>query len=227
MMVSANLEHDAFLTDARNRMVDSQIRPNRVSDPRILDSMRGLPRERFLPAAAWPLAYADQNVPLDGGRVLLQPMVLARLLQAAMPLPDEAVLVVAAGTGYSAALLAAMGCKVIALEASASLLEMGKSVLSAVAPSVTLVTGALGLGWPSAAPYDLILVDGAVPEIPALLAGQLNRDSGRLVTIVRDTDHSSHAVQAEPTPAGVSVRALFDCQAPVLPGFAMAPVFQF
>jgi protein-L-isoaspartate(D-aspartate) O-methyltransferase len=189
--------------------------------------MRNLPRERFLPDAVRSLAYADQNVPLGGGRVLLQPMVLARLLQAAMPLSEETVLVVAAGTGYSAALLAAMGCNVTALEESAALLDRAKPVLAAVAPSVTLVTGALASGWPAAAPYDLILVDGAVPEVSALLASQLNRDGGRLVTIIRESEHSGHAVQAEPTPAGVSVRALFDCQSPVLPGFATAPVFQF
>jgi protein-L-isoaspartate(D-aspartate) O-methyltransferase len=226
-MASTNREHDAFLTDARNHMVDSQVRPNRVSDQRILDGMRTLPRERFLPDAAWPLAYADQNVPLGGGRVLLQPMVLARMLQAVMPLLGETVLVVAAGAGYSAALLAAMGCKVTALEESAALLNLAKPALAAVAPSVTLAAGALASGWPSAAPYDLIVIDGAVPENPALLAGQLNRDNGRLVTIVRESDHSGHAVQAEPTLAGISVRALFDCQAPVLPGFATAPVFQF
>jgi len=226
-MASTNLEHAAFLTDARNHMVDSQVRPNRVSDQRILDGMRSIPRERFLPDAAWPLAYADQNVPLGGGRVLLQPMVLARMLQAVMPLPGETVLVVAAGAGYSAALLAAMGCKVTALEESAALLELAKRALAAVAPSVTLVTGALASGWPSAAPYDLVVIDGAVPEIPTLLASQLNRDTGRLVTIARESDHFGHAVQAEPTPAGISVRALFDCQAPVLPGFATSPVFQF
>jgi protein-L-isoaspartate(D-aspartate) O-methyltransferase len=226
-MASTNLEQDAFLTDARNRMVDSQVRPNRVSDPRILDAMRTLPRERFLPDAVRSLAYADQNVPLGGGRVLLQPMVLARMLQAAMPLPEEKVLVVAAGTGYSAALLAAMGCKVTALEGSSALLDRAKPVLAAVAPSVTLVTGALASGWPAAAPYDLILVDGAVPEVPALLAGQLDRGCGRLVTIIRESEHSGHAVQAEPTPGGISVRALFDCQSPVLPGFATAQVFQF
>src|ERR1700676_3904148 len=101
-------QNDAFLADARNRMVDSQIRPNKVSDPRILDAMRHLPRERFLPDTQLALAYADQNVPLGGGRVLLQPLALARLVQAAEPMPAEKVLVVAAGTGYSAALFAAL-----------------------------------------------------------------------------------------------------------------------
>jgi protein-L-isoaspartate(D-aspartate) O-methyltransferase len=219
--------HNAFLTDARNRMVDSQIRPNKVSDTRILDAMRRLPRERFLPASQVALAYADQTVPLAGGRVLLQPMVLARLVQIATPSPGEVVLIVGAGAGYSAALFAAMGCTVTALENSAALLDLARPALAAVAPTVTLVSGPLPSGWQAGAPYDLILIDGAVPEVPAALATQLNRETGRLLTIISAGDHSGRAVQAEPTGAGVSVRALFDCRCAVLPDFAPAPVFAF
>ncbi len=216
-----------FLVAARQRMVDSQIRPNRVTDPRILDAMRRLPRERFLPATLLALAYADQNVPLGDGRVLLQPMVLARLLQAAEPSPNEKVLVVGAGTGYSAALLAMLGCAVTALESSAALLDLARPALAAVAASVAVVSGPLPSGWPAGAPYDLILIDGAVPEIPPAVASQAARETGRLLAIIRDGGHTGHAVRAEPTPAGVSARALFDCQCPVLPGFAAAPVFEF
>ena len=226
-------QYDAFLIDARNRMVDSQIRPNRVSDWRILDAMRHLPRERFLPDAQLALAYADQNVPLGGGRVLLQPMALARLLQAAAPSAGEKALVVGAATGYSAALLAALGCEVTALEEPGVLFDLAKDALAAVAPGVLLVSGPLPAGWPAGAPYDLILIDGAVPEVPAAVASQLNRETGRLLTIVGPngmsggTSRSSLAVHAEPTPAGVSVRALFDCRSPVLPPFAVAPAFEF
>jgi len=215
------------LTDARKRMVDSQIRPNRVSDPRILAAMRHLPRERFLATSLEALAYADQTVKLGFGRVLLQPMVLARLLQAAEPSPGDKVLVVGAGTGYSAAVLAECGCAVTALEDSAALYARAKSVLAELAPSVALISGPLPAGWPQDAPYDLILIDGAVPAVPATVANQLNRDSGRLVTIISEGAHAGHAVQAEPTSAGVSVRPLFDCLCPVVPGFAPAPAFEF
>ena len=105
-----------FLADARNHMVDSQIRPNRVSDPRILAAMRHLPRERFLPPSLASRAYVDEDVPLANGRALMEPMVLARLLQFAAPAEGERVLVVAAGTGYGSAVLAACGCRVFALE---------------------------------------------------------------------------------------------------------------
>ncbi len=226
--------HDDFLIDARNRMVDSQLRPNKVSDPRILDAMRRLPREQFLPAPLLARAYADDNVPLGGGRVLLQPMVLARLMQAAMPLPGEKALVIGSGTGYSAALLAAMGCEVTALEENPTLLALAKPVLERLAPGVTLVSGPPLAGWAANAPYDLILIEGAVPEVPGVLGGQLNRETGRLLTIVVPggavsgvNTASGHAAQATPTQGGVSVRALFDCVCPMLPGFATAPVFEF
>jgi protein-L-isoaspartate(D-aspartate) O-methyltransferase len=230
---AASVHSDAFLTDARNRMVDSQVRPNRVSDPRILDAMRLLPRERFLPDAQLALAYADQNVPLGAGRVMLQPLALARLVQAAEPLPGEKVLVAAAGTGYSAALFAALGCDVTALEEPGVLLDIARTSLAALAPTVRLVSGSLSAGWPAGAPYDIILIDGAVPEVPANIAGQLNRQAGRLLTIVGATagrgggQRTGLAVHAEPTPAGVSVRALFDCICPILPSFAVAPAFEF
>jgi protein-L-isoaspartate(D-aspartate) O-methyltransferase len=233
---TANALPESFLLDARNRMVDSQIRPNKVSDPRILEAMRHLPRERFLPAALLALAYSDQNVPLGGGRVLLQPLPLARLVQTAAPVPGDKVLVVAAGGGYSAALFAALGCDVTALEEPGTLLDLARSALGAVAPAVRVVSGPLAAGWPSGAPYDIILIDGAVPEVSANVAGQLNRQTGRLVTIVGPaagsgaaylTGRNGLAVQAEPTPAGVSLRALFDCLCPILPGFAPAPAFEF
>jgi protein-L-isoaspartate(D-aspartate) O-methyltransferase len=222
--------NDAFLADARNRMVDSQIRPNRVADPRILDAMRHLPRERFLPPAQLALAYADQNVPLGGGRVLLQPMALARLLQAAEPVGGEKALVVGGGPGYTAALLAAIGCQVTALEEPGTLLDFARDALGQVAQGVEVVSGPLPAGWPAGAPYGLIVIDGAVPEVPTALASQLDREYGRLLTIITPngmTNRTGLAVQAEPTPAGVSVRPLFDCSCPVLPAFALAPAFEF
>jgi len=222
----ATPRHDDFLTDARNRMVDSQIRPNKVSDPRILDAMRHLPREMFLPEGLRALAYSDQNVPLGNGRVLLQPMVLARLVQAAEALPNETALVIAAGTGYSAALLAAIGCKVTALESGGASLP-AKSALAAAAPLVTSETGSLREGWPAGGPYDIILIDGAVSEVPSALASQLRHGSGRLLTIIRNSEHTGYAVQAEPTQAGISVRQLFDCVCPLLPEFVPAPTFKF
>lgn len=215
---------DDFTNDARKRMVDSQIRPNKVTDPRILAAMRTLPRHRFLPGSLQAQAYSDQNVHLGGGRVMVQPMVLARLLQAAEPVTGETVLVV--GTGYTAAVLANLGCAVTLLEESEALAQVTREALSNTAPSVTVVAGSLTGFWPSGAPYDLIVIEGAVAELPAVAGTRLKRDGGRLIGILGG-GRTSQAVRAEPTSAGLSSRALFDCVCPVLPAFAAAPAFAF
>jgi protein-L-isoaspartate(D-aspartate) O-methyltransferase len=160
------MQADIF-TAARKHMVDSQIRPNKVTDPRILTAMRHIPRERFLPQNVQALAYADEDVPLGNGRFLLEPMVMAKLLQAASLQEQERVLVVGAGIGYGAAVLAACGCRVTALEEDPSLFATAESVLATEAPGVMLVCGPLRDGWAANAPYDLVLIEGAVPEIPA------------------------------------------------------------
>ena len=222
--MATQAEHFA---DARNCMVDSQIRPNRVIDPRILSAMRRLPRERFLPANVWPLAYADEDVPLGNGRFMLEPMVLAKLLQAANLRDNERVLVVGAGTGYGAAVLAACGCRVTALEDDPALLAIARGVLPAEAPSVTVVTGPLDAGWPANGPYDLILIEGAVPEIPAALAAQTHQGNGRLLAAIHAEGRATQAVIAEATAFGVSISTLFDCGTPPIPSLRKAPVFAF
>ena len=213
--------------EARNCMVDSQIRPNRVTDPRILSAMRRLPRERFLPSDVWSLAYADEDVPLGNGRFMLEPMVLARLLQAANLRDNERVLVVGAGTGYDAAVLAACGCRVTALEEDSSLLTIARAVLPVEAPGVTVVSGPLADGWPAGGPYDLILIEGAVAAIPPALAAQTHRETGRILAAIHQDGGITQAVIAEATPAGVSVSPLFDCATPPIPSLRKAHVFAF
>jgi protein-L-isoaspartate(D-aspartate) O-methyltransferase len=213
--------------NARTCMVDSQIRPNRVSDPRILAAMRRLPRERFLPANVQSLAYADEDVPLGNGRYMMEPMVLAKLLQAATLLGNERVLVVAAGTGYGAAVLAACGCRVTALEEDPALLSIAADALAVEAPGVTLVSGPLAAGWPSQAPYDLILIEGAVPAIPPALSNQLHQETGRILTAISRDRGITQAVQAEATASGVGLCALFDCGTPEIPSLKSAPAFAF
>jgi len=208
-------------------MVDSQIRPNRVIDPRIIGAMRRVPRELFLPAEAVSLAYADQEVPVGNQRMMPQPMVIARLIQLAAPQPGEHALVVAAGTGYGAAILAASGPRVTALEEDPAQLTIARRVLPEVAPKVSLVSGPLAAGWPGEAPYDIILLEGAVPAIPMALAKQLRIDTGRLVTVVCTGGRTSQAVLAEATTAGLRAQPMFDCPAPELPSLRPAAVFVF
>jgi protein-L-isoaspartate(D-aspartate) O-methyltransferase len=216
-----------LFADARKNMVDSQIRPNRVSDPRILAAMRRIPRERFLPPAVLSLAYADEDVPLGNGRYLMEPMVLAKLLQAAMLREHERVLVVGAGTGYSAAVLVACGCRVVALEEDPALLAIAEAVLPAEAPGVTLVSGPLGAGWQSHAPYDMILIEGAVPEVPPALGAQLHQETGRLLTAICRDGQATRAIQAEANGGSLGISAIFDCGTPPIPSLRRAPVFEF
>lgn len=213
--------------EARSRMVDSQVRPNKVTDARIIAAMRTLPRERFVPAAQAATAYVDSDVPVGGGRVLMEPMVLARLIQIAAPRSGERALVVASGTGYGAAVLAACGAHVTAVEDDAAMLALAGIVLPALAPSVTQVSGPLAAGWAASAPYDLILIEGAVEEIPPALAAQLNPTGGRLVGVLRPVGRVGQGVIARPGGAALVAMPVFDCATATLPGMRARTGFVF
>jgi protein-L-isoaspartate(D-aspartate) O-methyltransferase len=218
---------DDLFAEARTHMVDSQLRPNKVTDPRILGAMRRLPRERFLPAALAARAYTDEDVPLGGGRYLIEPMVLARLLQLAAIANGEQVLVVGAGSGYGAAVAAACGGRVTALEEDPALLDLGRSVLAELAPAVTLVSGKLAAGWPAGAPYDVVLIEGAIYRIPPAVEAQVRAGSGRLVGVLCGAGRTCQAVLAEHSSTGLRAQPIFDCATPPLPMLIPAPAFQF
>ena len=214
---------------ARNNMVDGQVRPNKVTDPRVLDAMRSLPRELFVPPALSALAYVDEDLDLGGGRVLMEPMVIARLVQLARARPGERALVIASGTGYGAALLAACGCAVTALEEDEALLAIAQPVLARLAPGVRVVRGGLAAGLMQSEPWDIIMIEGAVAAIPPALAGQLAA-AGRLVTVI-STGGGGRAVLGEPAGTAdaprLKLREVFDCNTPMLPSLRPAPAFVF
>ena len=213
---------------ARALMVDGQVRPNKVNDPRIIAAMRALPRERFVPAAQASLAYSDEDVKLGGGRVLLEPMVIGRLVQIAAVREGEKVLVVASGPGYGAALLAACGADVTAVEQDPALLAMARAVLPQVAPGVKLMEGPVAEGWKAGGPYDVILVEGAVPEIPEALAGQLRGDGSRLLAVLKPAGRMGQAVLCTRAGGGrMNPAPVFDCATPVLPMLQREPGFVF
>ncbi|HYZ62140.1 MAG TPA: protein-L-isoaspartate O-methyltransferase [Acetobacteraceae bacterium] len=215
---------------ARDHMVDGQIRPNKVVDPRIIRAMRTLPRERFLPPALASQAYIDEDLPLPGGRNFMEPLVLARLVQLARIRQGERVLVVGAGAGYGAAVLASCGAIVTALEEDEALLAAARQVLPSVAPEVTIQPGPLQAGAPG--PWDAILIEGAVPEIPAPIGAQLEPHRGRLVTVLAQVEGLGQGVLAEPINPGDPSPVLraapqFDCATPFLPQFRKRPGFTF
>jgi protein-L-isoaspartate(D-aspartate) O-methyltransferase len=207
---------------AREKMVDSQVRPSLAHDSRVISAMRTLPREAFAPSGAF--AYADADIDLGQGRYMLSPLVTARLAQLVMATNPAHVLVVGAGSGYTAALLEACGAQVVALEEEP---RLGTGALARVAPKVEVVTGKLAAGWPAAGPYDAILIEGAVPAIPEIFAAQLTK-GGRLVTILADQDEPAglgRGVVAEASSKGFAVVKMFDCTARILPCFRRAPEF--
>jgi protein-L-isoaspartate(D-aspartate) O-methyltransferase len=214
-------------SEARRWMVDGQIRPNRVTDARLLDALRTLPRERFVPAVAASLAYADEEVPLPGGRAIMRPMVLARLLQLVAVRPDERVLVICPGTGYGAALLARLGARVVAVEPDAALREQADRALAEEAPgSIRLEAGDPTQGFAAAAPYDVILVGGEIPAVPEALAAQLV-EGGRLVAVLGEGRGRGRAVLGRRIGGHLSLAPAFDAAVSPLPAFQPSPGFVF
>jgi len=205
----------------RALMVDSQVRPNQVSDARVISAMRALPREAFGPPNA--RVYADADIALGGGRYLLAPMTIARLTQLVLRNNPKTILVIGAGAGYGAAILAAAGASVTALESDPAL---DTGALRKFAPGVTSATGPLHEGFAPGGPYDAIFIEGAVAEIPSALATQL-APGGRLVTILADQGSLGRAVVAESRGQGFAMVKVFDCTARILPEFQPAPAFVF
>jgi protein-L-isoaspartate(D-aspartate) O-methyltransferase len=220
----------ADTAEARRRMVDGQLRPNRVTDPRLVAAMLDIPREAFLPPSLAARAYTDEDVPLPGGRVLTEPMVLARLLQLLALRDGDRALLIAAGTGYAAAVAAACGARVLALEEDRALLDIARRTLPrhAAPGAVTVVEGPLTAGHPSGAPYDAILIEGEVPEIPSAIADQL-AEGGRLATVLAASARgvSSRAVLGRRIGGVFSIADAFDCATPPLPAFRPPPRFVF
>ncbi len=214
---------------ARRMMVDSQVRTSDVTDQRIIAAMLDLPRERFVPERNASLAYLDLDVAVTAGtpaRRLLKPMVLAKLVQAAEIGPQDRVLDVACGTGYSTALLARLARDVVALEEDVTLARHARENLAAVgAVNAEVVSGALPDGWQARAPYDVIFVNGAAEVVPDRLLRQL-APGGRLVGVV-GRPPASKAVLYLASGGQASALPIFDAAAPPLPGFAEPPAFVF
>ncbi len=215
----------------RKNMVESQVRPSDVTDRRIIRAMLDLPREAFVPERVRSLAYMDGSVQLtpagdDARRALLPARVFAKLVQAAEIGPTSAVLDVGTATGYSAAVLARLAGQVVALDCDSALLSVAREVLPTVdAAKVQVVEGSLTEGWPSAAPYDAILVEGAIETVPQALLEQL-KDGGRLVAIVGgETPGRATVWQRDNATFGVT--EIFDAAANVLPGFEKKHAFAF
>ena len=215
------------LGDARRAMVDSQLRPCRVRDETLLATMAEIPRELFVPEDGRDLAYVDEDMPIGGGRLLMEPAVFARMVQEAGIGPGDVVLDLGCGTGYSAIVLGRMARAVVAVD---SLPEMTAEAARIGAElgqdNVVFETGPLADGWPDQAPYDVVFVDGAVRRVPDALAAQL-APGGRLCAVERPDEGPGRAVLVVESGGCVSRRRLFDANVPLLPEFAADGGFVF
>lgn len=210
--------------DARRRMVDGQLRPNKVTDPRLLEAVRDLPRERFLPPALRARAYVDEDVALPGGRAMTEPMVVARLVQLLEPRPGDRALVVGAGTGYGAAVLARMGAAVTAVEEDGALAAIAREAFAACLPPAAV---RLADRLPSEGEsFDAVLVEGEVPAVPEGVSGLL-AEGGRLATVVGAGRRNGVAVLGRRLGGAFTVSPVFDCAVAALPGFAAPARFVF
>jgi protein-L-isoaspartate(D-aspartate) O-methyltransferase len=213
----------------RQRMVDNQLRPSDVSDHRVLRAFLDVPRETFVAASEAPFAYTDRELLMAvavPGRRMMEPVRLARLV-GALPLgPDAKAMVVGCGTGYSAAILSRLAGSVVAVEETPALAALAREKLKAGGVSnVAVLEGKLTEGCPAQAPYDAILVDGAVETMPDALVAQL-KPRGILATIERD-DRLSRAMLYERIGAEPTKWPRFDAYATLLPGFERPRAFVF
>jgi protein-L-isoaspartate(D-aspartate) O-methyltransferase len=226
----------------RRAMVDGQVRTNDVTNLGLIDAMLEIPREAFVPAHLAALAYLDRDIELQAGngaaRYLLKPVVTARLIQAADIGKTDRVLVVGSATGYSAAVTSRLAGAVVALEEDAALAEAAQDTLRRLGfVTVTPAIGPLVGGWPAAAPFDAIVVEGGVEAMPDALFAQLS-EGGRLVAVMYGGAGNGQGEGPAQGRVGkatlfrsvrgeVGGRPLFDCAAPLLPGFKKAPAFVF
>jgi protein-L-isoaspartate(D-aspartate) O-methyltransferase len=207
----------------RRAMVASQLRTTGVADARVLAAVGEVPRENFMPEGRAAMAYADTSVPLGGGRELSPPMATARLLSEAGPRGHERVMVIGAATGYCAALLAKLCASVVAVEEDPALAGFARAALAGT--GVELIEGPLSAGHAAGAPYDLVLIDGAVEAVPDAIVAQV-ADGGVIAAAILDRGVTRLGIGRKVAGA-FGLNIFTDAAAAVLPGFARPRAFSF
>jgi protein-L-isoaspartate(D-aspartate) O-methyltransferase len=213
---------------ARENMVESQVRPNGITDHRVIEAMAAVAREDFVPAARRAVAYMDEDIPLTGGhapRCLIEAMAFARLVNLAVIRPEDRVLQIGAATGYGSAVLARLAAEVVAVESDPGLAAKARDNLKSIG-NVKVVEGPLEAGAPADGPFDVILVEGQVADVPAQLIAQA-RDGGRVVAVVGETA-MGRAYLWTVSGGKAAGRPAFDASVAELPGFSKRkPAFVF
>lgn len=209
-------------------MVECQIRPNRVTSEALIAALRAVPRETFLPRHLQSIAYVDDDIALGGGRFMMDPAVLARLMQEAEITENDVVLDIGCANGYSAAVLGHVAGTVVALESDKTMAEEADKLLRemAVCNVAVIHQEQLTEGYAKQGPYNVIVLAGAVSSIPENITQQL-AEGGRLVTVVTGRGVVGEAVIVTRTGEHFSTRKLFDAATPVLSGFEQPKSFVF
>ena len=216
----------------RAHMVEGQILPNKVTDPRIVEAMAAVPRECFVTGPLQAVPYVDEDLEIGNGRYLTEPAVLARMIQMLDPDRDNTALDIGCASGYSSAILGRLAGTVIALESDVELSAIGANVLPTLdIDNVLFIEGDLAQGYADQAPYDVILIGSGVEKVPKVILEQL-AEGGRLATVISQPLAGGHGHLGRATlytriGGVVSSRALFDAALPMLPGFRASHGFVF
>lgn len=213
-------------TTARENMVENQLRPSSVEDPRILDAFREVPREIFLPARLRPVAYQDEDIDLGNGRHLIEPLVLGRLLQASRPAAEEVALVIGCDTGYAAAVLSKLVATVFILVPDATAAASIEARFDGFGfDTIVVQPGDARAGLAKDAPFNLILLAGSVVEPPAALLSQLD-ERGRLAAVV-DKGRAGKITVTTRIGSAFGAQWPFDGWTPPVPELRPEPGFEF
>lgn len=211
---------------ARTAMVDCQVRPSDVTKFPIIEAMLAVPREAYVPAAKKSVAYAGKHIALSPDRALLDARTFAKMLDSVNIRPTDLVLDLGCGMGYSSAVIARLAEAVVAVEENADLAAIATETLSDMSVDNVLVTQAkLSEGNAKHGPYDVVITEGAIAELPPAIADQI-KDGGRIVAILQQDDLSQCRIGYK-ADSNISWRYAFDASAPLLAGFEAQEEFAF
>lgn len=212
---------------ARFNMIEQQIRPAEVLDPKVLEIISHIAREDFVPETYRNLAYADAHIPLGHGQLMMKPIQEARMLQALAIQPDDKVLEIGTGSGYVTALLANLAKQVISVELNPELQQQAQQALArAHISNVTLETGDAAHGWPGHAPYSVIAVTGSMPILAQELQQQLSI-GGRLFVVLGTAPVMTATLITRESDDVWRREDVFETQLPALLNVQQPPAFVF
>ena len=219
---------NTHFSHARQTMVDCQIRPTKLTDEAIVDAFATVPREAFVGRNQRAIAYVDEDLPLPGGRCMMEPMVMARMIQAMQVSKGDNVLVIGAATGYGTAILGKLAGSVIAVETRTQMVEKAQETLVSIGTdNAVALKGRLTDGFAKEGPYDAILIEGAVETVPDQILAQMSGE-GRLVAVWRPDGHPVGVASLwSKAGDGFSRMPLFDAQVPLLDEFRAKQEFVF